>query len=219
MLAESYGRCGLTLCDMGNPGAALKEYRLALALFKQIDDRWWLATIQHEIASTYLLMGDVPSADRFLTRAMILMKDIGDPLRLAGMAEAKAEILIGEGRYEEAGRFLNDALETYRWLGFIRNQMNCNVQIAHLAKVQGRCLESVALYEETIRLAVESGYPQTALEARLRLGWALLDMGDRVAAEANFEIAHADASRLSQTLRAAQAEEGLQACSRLAGAP
>lgn len=212
ILAEAHGRCGLTLCDMGDVAGALREYRAAAALFRQVEDHWWLATIQHEIASVHLIARDFASAERYLTRALLLMKDIGDPYRLAGMMEAKAEILTEKGQYEEAGQLLNQAVETYQGLGFIRNQMNCNLQVAHLAKLEGKLVECSALYGEIVRIAEEAGYRQLVLEARLRLGWVLMEQGDLPAAEVNFELAYSAARRLSQVGRVLSAKEGLAVC-------
>jgi len=216
-IAESHARLGLSLSDSGSYGPAIRSYKVALGLFRVIGNRWWETAITHEMATTYHFMGDHAASERHLARAIVLAREIGDPLRWAGLLESRARILMGRGQFDEARGMLNQAIETYQGLSAKRSEMNSNLITAHLSRAEGKWVEAIALYKETIRVAAQTGYLQTAHDARFGMGWAYLDQGDTVAAEVCFDRVYADAFRRGQTGRAIGAKEALGACFLMSG--
>ena len=90
-------------------------------------------------------------------QALQTSEELGDLLEITNFQWAMADVLVNQGRLEEALTLLERALQTSEELGDQRSQAVAQGYMANLLRMQGRLQESVALYEDTILKMQELG--------------------------------------------------------------
>jgi tetratricopeptide (TPR) repeat protein len=182
---DQIGLLGRVYCDMGVINKALYYLEEAIAIDREIGNRVCEGWRLSDLSVCYARLGQIAQANYYREQALMVAREIGEGF-LEGLQFANfAELLIDEGKYEEA---IQQALycqrtgrETGSWrLGFVSNSL---LALAYLyagdlprARVAG---ESGRRYDE----------PRDNHAILALLGVITLRQGDRVAAQEMFKMA------------------------------
>ena len=88
----------------GDLEGAVRSGIESLALFRAVDARAETASIENELALTFLALGNLAEAERHLGAARADMLAAGDDFRMAHVADTDAEIALARGDIERAER-------------------------------------------------------------------------------------------------------------------
>jgi transcriptional regulator with XRE-family HTH domain len=153
----------------------------SLALFKAIDARGETASIEGELAMTYLGLGNLTEASRHAATARIGLEAIGDTFRLPHIGDTEAQIALGRNEPQGALVLAADAAREAHRVGNTRAELSALLTGARASRRLGNTADATSLLETAAALA-ENG-PSTRL--REVLGeWSELaaDAGDHARA-------------------------------------
>jgi tetratricopeptide (TPR) repeat protein len=154
-LAQSYRMAG----DLEG---AIRSGIESLALFRAVDARAETASIENELALTYLELGNLTEAERHLSGARTDMLAAGDDFRLAHVANTDAEIALERGDVERAERLAGEALALAERTGNQRAWVSALLTGARAARRAGNRERASELLQRAAELA------ESAPPARLR---------------------------------------------------
>jgi len=130
-------------------------------LYQKFPNTKWGKRALYYLGYHYYTVGDMTKAEEFWTR--FLSSKPGDPFTEANALSGMASIRMNQERYEEAERFLSEAIskapyETYRAFYTYRKAM--------CLEISGKPSEALKLYRE-----IKEKYPKTpsAVEAEARI--------------------------------------------------
>ena len=158
----------------------------SLALFRSVDARSEAASIENELALTYLGLGNLDAADKHAHEARLGMERDRDQFRLAHLGETEARIALARGDLVLAGRQAAAAADLAADLGNQQALVDALVTLARTARRQGDVKLAFATLERAS--AIAEGGPA----ARFRL---VLTEWSELAAETGD---HATAYQLSR---------------------
>jgi transcriptional regulator with XRE-family HTH domain len=158
----------------------------SLALFRSVDARSEAASIENELAMTFLGLGNLAAAEQHAHEARIGMERDRDQFRLANLADTEARIALARGDVELAGTRAAAAAALAESLGNQKGLVDALLTVAQAARRSG----NHALAFETLERASIAADRGPA--ARLRL---VLTEWSELAAETGD---HATAYQLSR---------------------
>ncbi|HEY3164994.1 MAG TPA: helix-turn-helix domain-containing protein, partial [Candidatus Limnocylindrales bacterium] len=153
----------------------------SLGLFRAVDARSEAASIENELAMTFLGLGNLDAASAHAREARIGIERDRDEFRLAHLADTEARISLARGDAELAGRQAATAAEMAERHGNQKGVVDALLTVARSARRRGDPALAAATLERAAAVA-ENGPP-----ARLRLvltEWSELaaDAGDHARA-------------------------------------
>jgi transcriptional regulator with XRE-family HTH domain len=178
-LAQSYR-------TSGDLEGAVRTGIESLALFRAVDARAEEASIENELALTYLGLGNLQAAEKHARAARLGMEQVRDQFRLANLGDTDARIALARGNLEQAGRQAEAAAELATELGNQKALVDALLTLARAARRSGDLERAFATLERASASA--EGGPA----ARLRL---VLTEWSELAAETGD---HATAYQLSR---------------------
>jgi transcriptional regulator with XRE-family HTH domain len=178
-LAQSYRLAG----DLEG---AVRTGTESFALFRAVDARAEVASIENELAMTYLGLGNLDVAEEHARGARVGMERDRDQFRLAFLGDTDARIALARGDLEGAERQATAAAELATEVGNQKAFVDAMLTVARAVRGRGDRALAVATLERAA-VAAESGPV-----ARLRL---VLTEWSELAAEAGD---HATAYQLSR---------------------
>jgi len=178
-LAQSYR-------TSGDLEGAVRTGIESLALFRAVDARAEEASIENELALTYLGLGNLQAAEKHARAARLGMEHAQDQFRLANLGDTEARISLARGDLELAGRQAEAAVDLATEIGNKKAVIDALLTVARSARRQGDAPGAFATLE---RAAVEA---ESGPVARLRL---VLTEWSELAAETGD---HATAYQLSR---------------------
>jgi transcriptional regulator with XRE-family HTH domain len=158
----------------------------SLALFRSVDARAEAASIENELAMTFLGLGNLAAAEEHAHEARLGMERDRDEFRLASLADTEARITLARGDVELAGRQAAAAADMAASLGYQKGLVDALLTVARAARRAGNPALAVDTLERA-SIAAEGGPT-----ARLRL---VLTEWSELAAETGD---HATAYQLSR---------------------
>jgi tetratricopeptide (TPR) repeat protein len=158
----------------------------SLALFRSVDARVEAASIENELALTYLGLGNLEAAERHAGEARAVMEHDQDDFRLANLGDTDARIALARGDLDDAFERATAAARLAESLGNRRAQVDALLTVAQAARQKGDPETAVATLERAAA-AAEDGPPG-------RLRQVLTEWGDLAAAGGD----HATAYELSR---------------------
>jgi tetratricopeptide (TPR) repeat protein len=158
----------------------------SLAVFRAVDARSEMASIENELAMTYLGLGNLDAAEQHAREARIEMERDRDDFRLANLGDTDARIALARGDLAAALRLASAAAELAERLDNQKALVDALLTVARAARLSGDRERALATLERAAGVA--AGGPS----ARLRR--VLTDWGD-LAAEGGD---HATAYELSR---------------------
>jgi ATP/maltotriose-dependent transcriptional regulator MalT len=109
----------------------------SLALFRSVDARAESASIENELAMTFLGLGNLAAADQHAHEARIGMERDRDQFRLANLADTEARIALARGDVELAGTRAAAAAELAESLGNTKGLVDALLTVARAARRSG----------------------------------------------------------------------------------
>jgi tetratricopeptide (TPR) repeat protein len=159
----------------GDLEGAVRSGIESLALFRAVDARAETASIENELAMTYLNLGNLDAAEQHAHEARIGMQHDPDQFRLAHLADTDARIALARGDLELAARTAADAAKLAEDIGNQKALVDALLTVARTARRAGDRRLAIASLERAA--AAAEGGP----DARLRI---VLTEWSEVAAEA-----------------------------------
>jgi len=117
-MAGIYLNIGLVYKELNNMGLAIDNYRKALRIFREIDDKPGIANTQNQIGLVYLEGGSYDDALTASLNALNLYREIGNRREVAATLRNVGTIYYRWGRYEQALNYFNQSLQLNQELNF-----------------------------------------------------------------------------------------------------
>jgi transcriptional regulator with XRE-family HTH domain len=153
----------------------------SLAIFRSVDARAEAASIENELAMTYLGLGNLDAAERHAAAARLGMERDQDAFRLANLADTEARIALARGDLAEAGRRASAAAELAESLGNQKGLVDALLTVSRAARGRGE----LAVAAATLRRAAAAAEHGPTFRLRLVLTeWSELaaETGDHATA-------------------------------------
>jgi class 3 adenylate cyclase/tetratricopeptide (TPR) repeat protein len=164
---------------------ALEEYERARELFAEVGAATYLAKAMLRIASTVRRAGDLEEAEKLAREGIRILKPLEDRGTLCEVQRFLAEVLLDQGRLDEAELYALKAVETVGPQD-VSSQASTKTSLALVRATQGRDEEAEALLRESIEILERSEYSRflsDPLEAMIQF----LEERDRFEETAAFE--------------------------------
>ncbi|MFL5971408.1 MAG: ATP-binding protein [Gaiellaceae bacterium] len=164
---------------------ALEEYERARELFAEVGAATYLAKAMLRIASTVRRSGDLEEAEKLAREGIRILKPLEDRGTLCEVQRFLAEVLLEQGRLDEAELYALKAVETVGPQD-VSSQASTKMSLALVRATQGRDEEAEALLRESIEILERSEYSRflsDPLEAMIQF----LEERDRFEEIAAFE--------------------------------
>ena len=136
---------------------ALEEYERARELFAEVGAATHLARAMLRIASTVRRSGDLEEAEKLAREGIRILKPLEDRGTLCEVQRFLAEVLLDQGRLEEAELYALKAVETVGPQD-VSSQASTKASLALVRASQGRDEEAEALLRESIEILERSEY-------------------------------------------------------------
>jgi tetratricopeptide (TPR) repeat protein len=128
----------------------------SLALFRAVDARAEAASIENELAMTYLGLGNLEAAERHAAAARIGMENDRDRFHLAHLGDTDARIALARGDLDGATRQATAAAELAESLGNHKALVDALITVARAARLRGDRAHAIATLERAAG-AAEAG--------------------------------------------------------------
>ncbi|KPK85054.1 MAG: hypothetical protein AMS27_08440 [Bacteroides sp. SM23_62_1] len=109
-MATIYLNIGMVYKEINNMGLAIDNYRKALRIFREIDDKQGIANTQNQMGLVYLEGGSYEDALTASMNALNLYREIGNRKEVAATLKNVGNIYYRWGRYEQALNYFNQSL-------------------------------------------------------------------------------------------------------------
>ena len=136
---------------------ALEEYERARELFAEVGAATYLAKAMLRIASTVRRAGDLEEAEKLAREGIRILKPLEDRGTLCEVQRFLAEVLLDQGRLDEAELYALKAVETVGPQD-VSSQASTKTSLALVRATQGRDEEAEALLRESIEILERSEY-------------------------------------------------------------
>ena len=136
---------------------ALEEYERARELFAEVGAATHLARAMLRIASTVRRSGDLEEAEKLAREGIRILKPLEDRGTLCEVQRFLAEVLLDQGRLDEAELYALKAVETVGPQD-VSSQASTKASLALVRASQGRDEEAEALLRESIEILERSEY-------------------------------------------------------------
>lgn len=153
----------------------------SLGLFRAVDARAEMGSIENELALTYLGLGNLVEADRHVQAARSALASAGEEFRMAHIADTEARIALGRGDLDRATELADEALGLAERTGNGRARLFALLTAARAARRRGDTAAATKLLE-TAAAAAESGPPMRLREVLAEWGELAADAGDHARA-------------------------------------
>ena len=136
---------------------ALEEYERARELFAEVGAATHLARAMLRIASTVRRSGDLEEAEKLAREGIRILKPLEDRGTLCEVQRFLAEVLLDQGRLDEAELYALKAVETVGPQD-VSSQASTKASLALVRASQGRDEEAEALLRDSIEILERSEY-------------------------------------------------------------
>lgn len=179
-LARSYQVLDAAYNMLGQPSKAVYSER-ALEIYEKLGDLPGVADITNNLGGQAYFEGRWEDSLRFYSRAQDAFVRAGNEPAAATSGANIGEVLVSQGRLEEAEEVLVEAVRVLRAHNLVGDAIFAEIQLARL-----RLLQAEVGAMETLRAlrteATETGQIQSAIEAAILIAWGLMNGGEPQAA-------------------------------------
>jgi tetratricopeptide (TPR) repeat protein len=205
--------------ELGMSEYASRAASLSLRLRTQVEAPEEVAGMYLNAARALLNDGEVAAALEALNNAEEIFRDLNWQTEISRAQTARGIVHLESGNYAQANRELTAALETFRRLGFVREEARTLNELARLERLLGNSQNGESLARQTLELVRQTEMLPTQARAHRELALCLGDSAPDLAEE-NFreaiglyrqcgELAHAaDTHRLLGDLLERQRASG-----------
>jgi CHAT domain-containing protein/tetratricopeptide (TPR) repeat protein len=184
--AHALTTLGLVAELLHSPDEAREHYGEALGLYTELSDDGNAATVLYCLASLHNADGAWDEAQRLLGEALDRYQRVGDELGAADCRAALASIEIGRGNAARARELHDKAARVFRAGGYKRRLVDSLVDLAAIARDDGRFGDGETLLAEAGRLADEVAEPLLISDVELHRGDLCFTAGDDAAAREHY---------------------------------
>jgi CHAT domain-containing protein/tetratricopeptide (TPR) repeat protein len=184
--AHALTALGLIAERLHRPDEAREHYGGALALYTELSDDANAANVLYCLSSLYSADGAWDEAQRLLGEALDRYQRVGDDLGVADCQAALAGIELGRENVTRARELHEMAARLFRSGGYKRRLVDSLVDLAAIARDDGRFGDSEALLAEAGRLADEVAEPLLISDVELHRGDLCFTAGDDAAAREHY---------------------------------
>jgi CHAT domain-containing protein/tetratricopeptide (TPR) repeat protein len=184
--AHALTALGLVAEKLNRPAEAQQRYGAALPLYEKLADHGNAATVQYDLASLHDAAGNWDAAARLLDDAHARYLRVQDARGAADCRAALASIEIMRGNPARARELHEEAARLFRAGGYRRSLIDSLVDLAAIARDEGRLADAGPLLAEAGRLAAEIGDPLEIHDVELHQGDLAFTAGDEPAARAHY---------------------------------
>jgi predicted ATPase len=142
-----------------DPAAHRRRAEEAVALHRELGDRWSIAFAEYELGNGLALTGDFASARPLVERSVQRLREVGDEHRALQAIRCLAWCHLELGDRERAKHFYEELLRGAQAAGDQQMEARALVTLSPFASAEGRNEEALALLEEAYRLDREYGDP------------------------------------------------------------
>jgi adenylate cyclase len=174
---DVYLKLGQVLELEGNWQAADEQYRQALTLAEQYEDRQKQGLAQFSIAELLLKQSRYPEAAMWYEKALFAFELIQDRGGVAKILNSFGTLSAQQGKYDEAKRFYGSALEIRRALNHQADISNILNNWSLVAQFEGDISGARALQEESLRIRRELGDKFFIANSLNNIGFIAIDQG------------------------------------------
>jgi tetratricopeptide (TPR) repeat protein len=156
--ARSLARAGSLAWQQGDPTRSRWLHELALALYRQSDDRRGLASALNNLAAQFHAQADYERAEALYTEGLQMARQSGDGMLISASLNNLGIVAMETQRYEAAEQFLLEALEAARQDG---NQTKIAIALHNLGEVErsrGAYAEALSYYQHSLAESQQAGY-------------------------------------------------------------
>jgi tetratricopeptide (TPR) repeat protein len=142
---------GAMLHRMGNYRQACAMYLDLIDIATEINDLGSLAGIHNNIGHSSIALGDYTTAQKHLDEAVALLKELGQPLRVARVELARGRMLIRKGDIERAISHLYGVREEFLAQNLVEEAGLCGLDIVEAQLSRGAAVEAEAFARQIVR--------------------------------------------------------------------
>ncbi|HKX76062.1 MAG TPA: adenylate/guanylate cyclase domain-containing protein [Acidimicrobiia bacterium] len=199
-LARAYQVLDAAYNMLGQPSKATYGER-ALQIYEGLGDLLGIATVTNNLGGQAYFEGRWDDALEYYTRAQDAFRRAGNESEAAVSGANIGEVLVSQGRLEQAEEVLKESVQTLRAHNLVDAAIFAEIQLARLQLARGDP-EAMPTLEEIRREAAEVGQTHSALEAAIYIALGLVE-----------QARYAEALELvAQAERAAGREAELYGC-------
>jgi tetratricopeptide (TPR) repeat protein len=174
-LAQAYGVIDWAHITLGYPKRAIYGLR-ALALYEKLDDIGAQAVVTNNLGAQAYFDGRWTDAVEFYSRSRSAALRVGDAVHAAMAAMNLGEVLVNQGRLDEAEPMLTEASRVLRASSSDASEF-ADMQLGRLAMERGRYDEAEAQLRRVHEEALAAGRRDSALETGIHLADCRLRSG------------------------------------------
>jgi tetratricopeptide (TPR) repeat protein/DNA-binding CsgD family transcriptional regulator len=167
--AIGYNNLGAIYSDLNEPGKAIENYLMALALHKETGDSLEMPQVLTNIGNIYFIQGKNDSALTYYLLSFRLSEDAGDELQSARTKYNIARIFMKEGKQEKAEASFRDFLELSRNTGYREGEAFALLGLGDLWLQRGEKEKARELYMECLEVSDNINLTQAQKQSHYNL--------------------------------------------------
>jgi len=142
---------GALMYRMGRYREACTAYLGLLDIAHGIGDQISLASIHNNIGHASIELGDFDTADVHLTKAIHILTEIGQPLRVAASQLARGRMFVHKGEVERGITHLHAVRDQYLNQNLVEEAGLCGLEIVEAQLARGAAIEAEAFAWQIVR--------------------------------------------------------------------
>jgi tetratricopeptide (TPR) repeat protein len=167
-MADAYRFLDWAYVDLGRPELATNS-NLALVAYEELDDLEGQGAVLTNMGSFAFWAGRWGEAQELWTRARDITLKIGNPVDAADDTNNICEILVDQGRLDEAEAGFREALRVFQAAGHRARTAYVKIQLGRTAARMGRFDEASQLLDQAREQGRDVGADAFVLEAEARI--------------------------------------------------
>ncbi|RME47991.1 MAG: hypothetical protein D6791_04485 [Chloroflexi bacterium] len=154
--AHAYRNIGILYGILGQLSESVEQLTCALRLYEGLEEEaYHIASVQHDLATTYLRAGDLTRASAYYRQALRHWRETDNFARISETLNGMGCALYYQGAYESARELLEEALLEARKAQYARAEAAVLAGLGDIARAVGRYDEALSTYGQALRVAEE----------------------------------------------------------------
>lgn len=155
--AQAHRNIGIAYGILGQLSDSTEQLSQALHLYEAQGEAYHIASVQHDLATTYLRAGDLSRASTHYRHALRYWRETNNVARISETLNGMACALYYQGAHESARELLEEALAEARKAEYARVEAAVLAGFGDIARAAGKHEEALGRYERALRVAEDVG--------------------------------------------------------------
>ncbi|MBS1251509.1 MAG: HTH-type transcriptional regulator MalT [Anaerolineales bacterium] len=151
--AQAYRNIGIAYGVLGKLSDSIEQLNHALRLYEERGKAYHIASVHHDLATTYLRAGDLAHASTHYRPALRHWRETENPARISETLNAMGCALYYQGAYEPARELLEEALVEARTAQYTRVEAAVLASLGDIARVADAHEKALDLYQQALDVA------------------------------------------------------------------